>query len=182
MAASGRRMYVYIIMLIRYFMRSLNKNILNLDRRQVKVGDILFARIIFIDYATKNVRLSCRPHIVDMAAPTLPALGETVSDLKVVAVYKNLGILLANISETAESTSVVEDAAEKAEEGGEDGAAGEISVTAQSGKKKSAAAALRLAKKADLAVVKVFIHKSSLAKSPSFESAEDDESEEKVWQ
>ena len=179
MATSGRRTYVYIIMLIRYFMRSLNKNILNLDRRQVKVGDILFARIIFIDYATKNVRLSCRPHIVDMAAPTVPALGETVSDLKVVAVYKNLGVLLANISETVESTSVVEDAAE---EGGEDGAAGETSVTAQSGKKKSAAAALRLAKKADLAVVKVFIHKSSLAKSPSFESAEDDKSEEKVWQ
>ena len=178
MATSGRRMYVYIIMLIRYFMCSLNKNILNLDRRQVKVGDILFARIIFIDYATKNVRLSCRPHIVDMAAPTLPALGETVSDLKVVAVYKNLGVLLANISETVESTSVVEDAAEKAEEGGE----GEASLTAQSGKKKSAAAALRLAKKADLAVVKVFIHKSSLAKSPSFESAEDDKSEEKVWQ
>ncbi len=177
MATSGRRMYVYIIMLIRYFMRSLNKNVLNLDRRQVKVGDILFARIIFIDYATKNVRLSCRPHIVDMAAPTLPALGETVSDLKVVAVYKNLGVLLANISETAESTSVVEDAAEKAEEGGE----GEASLTAQSGKKKSAAAALRLAKKADLAVVKVFIHKSSLAKSPSFESAEDDKTEEKVW-
>ena len=178
MATSGRRTYVYIIMLIRYFMRSLNKNILNLDRRQVKVGDILFARIIFIDYATKNVRLSCRPHIVDMAAPTVPALGETVSDLKVVAVYKNLGVLLANISETVESTSVVEDAAEKAEEGGE----GEASLTAQSGKKKSAAAALRLAKKADLAVVKVFIHKSSLAKSPSFESDEDDKSEEKVWQ
>lgn len=177
MAASGRRMYVYIIMLIRYFMLSLNKDVLNLDQRQVKVGDILFARIIFIDYATKNVRLSCRPHIVDMAAPTLPALGETVSDLKVVAVYKNLGVLLANISETVESTSVVEDAAEKAEEGGE----GEASVTAQSGKKKSAAAALRLAKKADLAVVKVFIHKSSLAKSPSFESAEDDKTDEKVW-
>ena len=119
---------------------------------------------------------------MEMAAPTLPALGGTVSDLKIVAVYKNLGILLANISETAESTSVVEDAAEKAEEGGEDGAAGETSVTAQSGKKKSAAAALRLAKKADLAVVKVFIHKSSLAKSPSFESDEDDKSEEKVWQ
>eukprot|EP01036_Dinobryon_divergens_P026442 gene26442-35097_t len=135
----------------------------------VKIGDILFARIIFIDYASKNVRLSCRPHIVDMTAPTLPALGDTVSDLKVVAVIKNLGVLLTNSSETSEAAIVTEEVVAEGEE-----KVAEKGDAAQSGKKKAAAAAYRKAKEADLAVLKVFIHKSSLAKSPSFDAAEDE--------
>lgn len=137
----------------------------------MKIGDILFARIIFIDYASKNVRLSCRPHIVDMIAPTLPALGDTVSDLKVVAVIKNLGVLLTNSSETSEAAIVTEEVVAEGE--GEEKVA-EKGDAAQSGKKKAAAAAYRKAKEADLAVLKVFIHKSSLAKSPSFDAAEDE--------
>ena len=145
----------------------------------MKIGDIIFARIIFIDYASKNVRLSCRPHIVDMTSPTLPALGDTVSDLKVVAVLKNLGILLTNSSETAEAAIVAEEVV--AEEGWEEGVLGEKDAAAPSGKKKAAAAALRKAKEADLAVLKVFIHKSSLAKSPSFLATEEkDDSDDKV--
>lgn len=36
----------------------------------------LLARIIFIDHASKTVRLSCRPHIISLRKPTnLPALG-----------------------------------------------------------------------------------------------------------
>ena len=138
----------------------------------MKIGDILFARIIFIDYASKNVRLSCRPHIVDMTAPTLPALGGTVSDLKVVAVIKNLGVLLTNSSETSDDAAIVTE--EVVAEGQGEERVGEKGEAAQSGKKKAAAAALRKAKEADLAVLKVFIHKTSLAKSPSFDAAEDE--------
>ena len=42
----------------------------------VTEGDVLQARIIFVDHANKSIRLSYRPHILYMRTPmNLPPLG-----------------------------------------------------------------------------------------------------------
>lgn len=45
----------------------------------IKEGDVHNARIILVDYATKTIRLSLRPHVLEMRPPRfLPALGMIV--------------------------------------------------------------------------------------------------------
>ena len=42
----------------------------------IKEGDTYSARIVLVDYATKTIRLSLRPHVLEMRPPRfLPALG-----------------------------------------------------------------------------------------------------------
>ena len=44
-------------------------------------GDVLTARVVFVDHATKSFRLSIRPHVMALRAPVaLPKLG-TLIDL-----------------------------------------------------------------------------------------------------
>ena len=46
-------------------------------RASVAIGDTLSARIVLVDQASKSIRLSLRPHVLQMRAPLhLPALGE----------------------------------------------------------------------------------------------------------
>jgi hypothetical protein len=43
----------------------------------VREGETMHARIVMVDHATKSVRLSIRPHVLEMRAPhNLPALGK----------------------------------------------------------------------------------------------------------
>jgi hypothetical protein len=45
-------------------------------KARISTGDVVQARIVFIDHGTKSVRLSLRPHILDFKGPSnLPALG-----------------------------------------------------------------------------------------------------------
>ena len=63
---------------------------------KVPVGYTAKARIIYVDHANKGIRLSLRPHVVALAAPSdLPALGTTLDDLKIMHIKKSTGILLA---------------------------------------------------------------------------------------
>jgi ribosomal protein S1 len=40
-------------------------------------GEVLEARIVYVDHGSKSVRLSMRPHVVELRAPAnLPALGK----------------------------------------------------------------------------------------------------------
>ena len=46
-------------------------------RASVAIGDTLSARIVLVDQASKSIRLSLRPLVLQMRAPLhLPALGE----------------------------------------------------------------------------------------------------------
>eukprot|EP01038_Epipyxis_sp_PR26KG_P005669 gene5669-7826_t len=54
------------------------------------VGDVIQARIIFIDHGSKSVRLSCKPHILDMRACIhRPQLGSFINNLEVLQVNSN---------------------------------------------------------------------------------------------
>jgi transcriptional accessory protein Tex/SPT6 len=46
-------------------------------RKLLRVGDVIKARIIFVDYGLKNIRLSMQPHVVAFElSPYLPPLGQ----------------------------------------------------------------------------------------------------------
>jgi len=46
-------------------------------RSSVTMGDTLSARIVLVDQASKSIRLSLRPHVLQMRAPMhLPTLGK----------------------------------------------------------------------------------------------------------
>jgi len=39
-------------------------------------GDVVLARVVFVDHGSRNVRMSMRPHVLELRAPeNLPALG-----------------------------------------------------------------------------------------------------------
>lgn len=62
---------------------------------EYNVNDVIKARIVYVDHGNKSVRLSLKPHIIDMKGPThLPALGEVVEEAKVCSVVKNTGVYL----------------------------------------------------------------------------------------
>jgi rRNA biogenesis protein RRP5 len=69
---------------------------------KVPVGYTAKARIIYVDHANKGIRLSLRPHVVALAAPSaLPPLGTALSDLKIVHIKKSTGVLLAGAATAA---------------------------------------------------------------------------------
>ncbi len=46
----------------------------------VKEGETMHARIVLVDQGSKSIRLSMRPHIMEMRAPNnLPALGKNLT-------------------------------------------------------------------------------------------------------
>jgi hypothetical protein len=49
-------------------------------KNNVEIGNAIQARIVFIDHASKSIRLSCRPHVIDYRAPKyLPNLGTKIN-------------------------------------------------------------------------------------------------------
>lgn len=147
----------------------------------------MLARIIFIDYATKNVRLSARPHVLDMQIPSnLPPLEQVVHDFRVLSVQKNQSIIIASTTASTSSSDISK--IDKSEKDGQEGNENENTdtiikpsnnetdeVEAESAKngeeqnpKKLAREASQKAKEADLKELRVLIYKTSLAKRNGF--------------
>lgn len=54
----------------------------------LKEGQTMHARLVLVDHGTKSIRLSVRPHVLEMRAPSnLPALGTTLSIPATVSCY-----------------------------------------------------------------------------------------------
>ena len=68
------------------------------------------ARIVFVDHGARSVRLSMRPHVLELRAPSsLPELGSFLKGLKVKIVNKQTGILASRgEAEAAEAIQAME--------------------------------------------------------------------------
>ena len=65
---------------------------------------MVIARIVLVDHTARAIRLSLRPHVLEMRAVSLlPALGDTLSNLAVVNVLKHQGVLLSDNSASSDS-------------------------------------------------------------------------------
>ena len=112
----------------------------------LKGGSTLLARVIYVDYGSKSVRLSLRPHILDMRYPAdLPALGSTIEDLTICTATAKHGVLLTKTREVSTEEEVEEKEGKK------------------SNKRKELTEALKLQRKKDEAVLGVFLPKKALA-------------------
>lgn len=57
-------------------------------------GELIEARVIFVDPHSKSIRLSLKPHIIEWREPhNLPALGEIITDADVVLSINKMGVL-----------------------------------------------------------------------------------------
>jgi len=73
--------------------------------KKCPAGSILSARIVFADHANKSIRLSLRPHVLELRGPSgLPPLGAVLEHFTVSAVVKRTGVLLsADVEEEQDS-------------------------------------------------------------------------------
>lgn len=108
------------------------------------LGDSLQARVVFVDHGSKAVRLSLRPHVLDMDKPLfLPPLGSLVENLTVLASNNFSGVF-------STTEVLVEESVDLAE--------------GEKQSKKAAAAAARLKqRREDASLVGVLVHRSGLA-------------------
>ena len=103
------------------------------------------ARIVFVDYGNKSIRLSLRPHVLEYRAPAnLVPLGESIADLEVVQCNKRVGVLAAAFISDTDSEDEQNNTEGKKEKMG----------------KKSEA--MRKQRARDEKITVAFIHKSSL--------------------
>jgi len=119
-------------------------------QKTVNIGDTIQARVVYVDHGSKSIRLSARPHVLDVKPPpNLPKLGEILEDLQVISVNKKLGVLsFMNTANDEDNDDAME------------------SEAAADGKKKGKKAILEAARKkraSDSSIIGVLIHKSSLA-------------------
>jgi ribosomal protein S1 len=129
------------------------------------VGTVLVARVVFVDHATKSVRLSLRPHVLEMRAPkNLPERGSLLTNISVRVMNKKIGVLLTS---TDADSYEDEEEEEADEEGDGEGKDGDEEPRKRISKKKKRAEAERKRRDRDEAVQGVFIHRSSLAQVPS---------------
>jgi len=78
--------------------------------KRAPVGSILSARIVFADHANKSIRLSLRPHVLELRSPSgLPPLGAVLENFTVSAVVKRVGVLLSADVEETEGSDVEND-------------------------------------------------------------------------
>ena len=62
--------------------------------KRYTAGDVLLARIVFVDHAMKCVRLSLRPHVVELTGPTnLPSLGSLLQNCTVAVINNKQAVL-----------------------------------------------------------------------------------------
>merc|ERR1711907_584665 len=116
-------------------------------------GSVLLARIVFVDYGNKSIRLSLRPHVVEFRGLTnLVPLGEVISDLQIVQCHKKIGVLAANITESDENNDEDDD-----DDDDDDDNHASISK-----KSKGSVTAVKRQRIKDEKIVTAFVHKSSL--------------------
>lgn len=137
----------------------------NTWNQSISAGDVVQARIVLIDHGNKSVRLSLRPHVMEMRCiKNLPALGSLVEGLSVANVLKKVGVVLTDATVAA-----------SAEEDG----SGAAVVEGEEPKKKSKkdiAEAEKRKKEQDEAVLGCFISRHSLsATGPSQAEDTDDD-------
>ncbi|CAM9169417.1 unnamed protein product [Ectocarpus fasciculatus] len=122
-------------------------------------GTVQLARIVFVNHATKSVRLSLRPHVVDMRAPrNLPDRGALVTDLSVLTTDKKVGVILSTRSAS--------------EDGHSDADLSDNDDDGRPVSRKEKAAKLAKLRDRHESVLGVFVHRSSLAAVP--EGAEEE--------
>jgi len=131
-------------------MSSLSRPLSSADwAASINEGETLHARIVLVDQATKSIRLSVRPHVLEMRGPrNLPALGDVVENLTILTVQKTAGVLMTRNAAADGAMDVDEEEETKA-----------------STKKKAIDAALKAQRDKDEEVVAVFVGKNSLAAS-----------------
>eukprot|EP00981_Chlorochromonas_danica_P004222 scaffold857_cov152-Ochromonas_danica.AAC.5 len=141
-----------------------------------QVGQILQARVVFVDHGARSVHLSLRPHILMLRGPLgLPALGDLVHQLVVRSVLPQAGLILT--IQPAEEEQPVED-----EEGEEQEEEGDEEAKEGDGKKRLSRKERRELKVSKLRRVEqistFFISKANLAgKNASSESKNEDDEE-----
>lgn len=145
-----------------------------------KSGEIIEARIVFVDHGSKSVRLSMRPHVLEFrGANGLPALGSILGQLTVKASSKKQGVLLSKgdleAHDATLAMAIISRVGDK--DTGEEGD-GKVKGAARLDKKMMAADAKRR-REINESVLGVFIHKSALANLGSAESADNNTSSAK---
>ena len=132
------------------------------------VGSVLLARVVYANHGNKAIRLSLRPHVLELRGPTgLPPLGSVLENFTVATVMKRTGVLLAAATDEDEADH-------SGDERQDDGAPN---------KKKEAkkdAEIARRQREVDSRRIGAFVHKNSLsARGPdSDEDSSSDEGEE----
>lgn len=143
------------------------------DATGIAVGDILPARIVFVDPSKSTpVRLSLRPHVMEMRGPQfLPPLGEILEDLQVTSINGKQSIFMLSKESLQESDDVATDDDEKEEN---------EKIDKKEKKKKMAAKQQQKRETAEKKIT-ICIPRSSLALTPEqtidTENATTDESE-----
>jgi hypothetical protein len=146
------------------------------------------ARIVFVDHGSKSVRLSMRPHVLEMrGAHGLPALGSMIEGLTIKYAAKKQGVLLSRGDSEAHAASSAMDVVTRVGENidDEDEAGGKVKGAARLNKKMVAADAKKR-REINESVLGVFIHRSALAdlelddENSDGDDSDDDEDTDKV--
>ena len=129
-----------------------------------KDGVTYEARIVFVDHGSRSVRMSMRPHVLDLRAPAnLPELGSTLNNLDIKCVAKKQGVLLSlGGLEAADAEAILTSGIIVSKAADNGSAEGRVKGAARLDKKMLAADAKRR-KEINESVLGVFIHKSALA-------------------
>ena len=127
--------------------------------------NLVGARVVYVDHASKSVRLSLRPHVLAMRVPkpALPPLGSMLEDFTVCVPFKKTGVLAAKFPDEEEEEEV------EADHGSGKKAAGSSKKLADELKKQ----ALK-----DEKVLGVFIHRSQLSSSARADFRVEEEDDE----
>lgn len=62
------------------------------------------ARIVFVDYSAKSVRLSMKPHVLNFCSASLPQIGATIDNLSPVELNPKKGLLLRKVMPSDKSS------------------------------------------------------------------------------
>ena len=116
---------------LRTFEASIQKLHLSSPSRKHAIGDGIRARILFIDYANKDIALSAAPHVMHLAAPSAASLkfGDFCYDSRIVEVQRRNGLFTRVYTDKKETSypeaarTIVNASAEDAERGAVESAA-----------------------------------------------------------
>jgi hypothetical protein len=173
-------MYIYIYLYIYIYINAYIYIYIYIYIEDKKLStDEFEARIVFVDHGSKSVRLSMRPHVLEMrGAHGLPALGSMLEGLTIKYAAKKQGVLLARGDSEAEAASAAMDVVNRVGESvdDEDEAGGKVKGAARLNKKMVAADAKKR-REINESVLGVFIHRSALADLELDDDSDDEDSD-----